>query len=51
MKTDVLKAALAKKNSTNQDRGMQSQTGTKDAGPRSQISTNKPARKSSGRGR
>lgn len=51
MKTDILKAALAKKNSTNQTGNKQSQEDVRVSGPRSQVSTNKPARKSAGRGR
>lgn len=51
MKTDILKAALAKKNAGNQTGSKQTASNSKGAGPRSQVSTNKPARKSAGRGR
>lgn len=51
MKTDILKAALAKKNSANQVGSKQSKADSKGLGPRSQVATNKPAKKSAGRGR
>jgi hypothetical protein len=51
MKTDFLKAALAKKNSQNQSSSKQSKSDAKESGVKSQVSINKPAKKSAGRGR
>ena len=51
MKTDLLKAALAKKNANNGTGSKQSKADTKSTGVRSQVNVNKPARKSAGRGR
>lgn len=51
MKTDLLKAALEKKNAGNGTGSKKNKLDTKGQGVRSQVSTNKPARKSAGRGR
>jgi hypothetical protein len=51
MKTDFLRAALQKKNTNNTASHKQGQTDTGGKTPKNQVATNKPARKSAGRGR
>jgi hypothetical protein len=49
--SDILKAALEKKKAANQKPGKKSASGSDKSIGGSQVSTNKPAKKSAGRGR
>ena len=51
MSVDQLKAALAKKRQTQTHQSAKSKKGDSGTGPRSQVATKKPAKKSAGRGR